>query len=87
MTLINKIRNFEPWRGIDSLMEGGWRRLPIKLDKELDLKKLSPKEETLLFDALNLDVRKKLKQYKFKISQVDKFAIMCDGMFTVRIKN
>jgi len=71
-------KQFVPWRGIYSLMQGGWRQLPIKVQ---DFKWENYGE---FKDILHTELENAL--IKYKINEVVNFSILCDNYITVKIK-
>ena len=73
---------FKNWYGFLSLMEGGWRRLPIRIDPN-DIKDVIKDEEAL--SIVSKEIRDALKKYSFKISDIEYFSMLCDGSLVVKM--
>jgi len=75
---MNFKEQYVPWRGIFTIMQGGWRCLPIRLGN------FRWEDYDKFKGLLMAEIKNALTKYK--ISEVDKFSILCDGTITAKIK-
>ena len=68
---------FKPWNGLCSLMEGGWRMIPIRME----CGSISGAEEVLA-----KEIRSLLKRYSLKVSGINAFTMFLDGTIGMQLK-
>jgi len=69
---------FKRWNGFYSIMEGGWRLLPVRMEGC----NFSGAE-----NILAKEIRKALKRYKIMVSNINGFSMTSDGTIIVQLKN
>jgi hypothetical protein len=79
MSIKNLLKSkFKPWNGLYSIMEGGWRLLPVRMDGC----NFSGAE-----NILAKEIRMALKKYKMKVPNINAFSMVSDGTILVQLKN
>lgn len=73
--------NFKEWQGISTLMERGWRKLPIKIECSIVELLADYRDINLLAE----EIEEVLKKYKIDISNVKAFSMLGEYI-TVQIK-
>ena len=72
--------NLVTWNGIHSLMERGWRQLPIRID-EKSIKVL----DVDVIEVLVSQVESVLRKYHIRVSNIKAFSILNGGYLCVQI--
>lgn len=78
--MIDFKEKYKVWHGLKTLMEGGWRGLPVRVEGFTwsDYEELSP--------LLNKSIEESLIKYHYDINNIKGFSIWTNGDVLVQVK-